>query len=93
MKLILILAGTSTSKIVVFGAQKTRTNALKSRCSQNESLFGADFGPEAYLIHFSWKMTVNIDHYRAMLNAFLFKKFKRRILATLGSNRTALRFT
>ena len=45
MKLILILAGTNTSKIVAFGAQKTRTHALKSR--QNGSLLGADFGPEA----------------------------------------------
>ena len=47
MKLILILAGMLTSKIVVFGAQKTRTHTLKSRRTQNESLFGADFGPEA----------------------------------------------
>ena len=45
MKLILILAGMKTSKIVAFGAQKTRT--LKSRRTLNESLFGADFGPEA----------------------------------------------
>ena len=35
------------SKIVAFGAQKTRTYTLKSRRTQNESLFGADFGPEA----------------------------------------------
>ena len=47
MKLILILAGMYTSKIVAFGAQKTHTNTLKSRRSQKESLFGADFGPEA----------------------------------------------
>ena len=48
MKLILILAGMSTSKIVAFGAQKTRTHTrtLKSRRTQTESLFGADFGPE-----------------------------------------------
>ena len=43
MKLILILAG----KIVAFGAQKTRTYTLKSRRTQNESLFVADFGPES----------------------------------------------
>ena len=47
MKLILNLAGMSTSKIDAFGAQKTRTYTLKSRCNQNESLFGTDFGPEA----------------------------------------------
>ena len=47
MKFILILAGTSTSKIVAFAAQKSRTHTLKSRRIQSESLFGADFGPEA----------------------------------------------
>ena len=33
--------------ILIFGAQKTRTYTLKSRRTQNESLFGADFSPEA----------------------------------------------
>ena len=47
MKLILILAGIYTSKIIAFGAQKTRTHTLKSRRTQNESLFSADFDPEA----------------------------------------------
>ena len=49
MKVILILAGMQTSKIVTFGVQKTRTHTLKSRRTQNESLFGSlsDFGPEA----------------------------------------------
>ena len=47
MKLILILAGMETSKIVALEAQKTRTLTLKSRRIQNELLFGADFGPEA----------------------------------------------
>ena len=48
MKLILILAGRQASKIVAFGAQKTRTQTLKSRSTQNELLFGGvDFGPEA----------------------------------------------
>ena len=47
MKLILILAGMQTSKIVAFGAQKTSTHTLKSRRAQNESLFCADFGPVA----------------------------------------------
>ena len=44
MKLTLILATMQTSKIVAFGAQKTRSHTLKT---QNESLFGADFDPEA----------------------------------------------
>ena len=57
MKLILILAGMKTTKIVEFGAQKTRTYTLKSRRTQNESLFGANFGPEAQLGHFSSKMS------------------------------------
>ena len=35
------------AQIVAFGAQKTRTHTLKSRRTQNESLFGAYFGPEA----------------------------------------------
>ena len=56
------------SKIVAFGAQKTRTHALKSRRTQNESLFGTDFGPEALLI--------NGDRFRPMLNEFLFTKIK-----------------
>ena len=34
-------------KIVALGAQKTRTHTLKIRCTQNESLLGADFRPEA----------------------------------------------
>ena len=36
-----------TSKIVAFGAQKTRTRTLKNRSTQNESMSGAAFGPEA----------------------------------------------
>ena len=47
MKLILILADMQTSKIAAYGAQKTRTHTLKGRHTQNESLFAADFGPEA----------------------------------------------
>ena len=45
IKLILIFSGMYTSKIIAFGAQKTRTHTLKSRHTQNE--VGADFGPEA----------------------------------------------
>ena len=33
-------------KIVAFGTQKTRTHTLKSRRTQKDSLFGADFCPE-----------------------------------------------
>ena len=48
MKLILILASMYVvRKIVAFVAQKTRMHTLKSRSIQNESLFGADFGPDA----------------------------------------------
>ena len=43
MKLILLLAGMQTSKIVVFGVQKTHTHTLKSRRFQNESLLDADW--------------------------------------------------
>ena len=46
MPLILILASMQTSKIVTFGVQNTRTQTLKSRRTQNKSLFGADFDPE-----------------------------------------------
>ena len=35
-----------TSKIVAFGAQKSSTHIFKSRRTQNEALFDADFGPE-----------------------------------------------
>ena len=49
MKLILILAGMYTSKNVALEAltQNTRSHILKRRRTQNVSLFGADFGPEA----------------------------------------------
>ena len=35
--------GEYTSKIVVFGAQKTLTHTLKRRRTHNEPVFGADF--------------------------------------------------
>ena len=41
------LGGYKQAKFVAFGALKTRTHTLKSRRTQNKSLFGADFGPEA----------------------------------------------
>ena len=34
-------------KLILIFALKTRTHTLKSRRTQNESMFGADFGPEA----------------------------------------------
>ena len=95
MKLILVLAG----KIVALGTQKTRTNTLKSRCTQSESLFGADFGPETQLGHFSsimskerllQSMAIVIGPY---WTNFCSKKLKRRILTTFGFNRTALSIT
>ena len=39
------IGGYVNSIIVSFGIQKTRTHTLKSRRTQNESLFGAAFGP------------------------------------------------
>ena len=41
------VGGYVNKQIAEFGAQKTRTHTLKSWRPQNESLFGADFGPEA----------------------------------------------
>ena len=45
--IILILAAMETSKIVAFGTQITRTYTLKSQCTQNYLLFGANIRPEA----------------------------------------------
>ena len=45
------------NKIDPFGIQKTRTHTLESRRTQNESLFGVYFGPEAKLGNFSLKMS------------------------------------
>ena len=74
MKLILILAGMLTSKIVAFGTQKTRTHIWKSRRTQNESLYGADFSPFFCENEQGEPVTVNDDRYRVMLNEFLFTK-------------------
>ena len=70
-----------TSKIVAFEPHKTQTLTLKSQHTQSESLFGADFGPEAEG-HFSFEneqgkaVTVNGYCYRAKLNEFLFTKIE-----------------
>ena len=64
------------------GGQKTRTHTLKSRCTQNESLFGADFGTRGIIGTFFFEneqgeaLTVNGDRYRAVLNEFLFIKIE-----------------
>ena len=47
----------SISKNVAFGAQKIQTWSLRSWCTHNEWLFGADFGPVVSLGHFSSKMS------------------------------------
>ena len=46
---ILILADMfrKQAKLSLLGHKKTRTHTLNSRHTQNESLFGADIGPEA----------------------------------------------
>ena len=46
----------SISKIVAFGAQKIQTSSLRSRCTNNEWLFGVYFGTVASLGYFSSKM-------------------------------------
>ena len=67
-----------TSKI----AQKTRTHTLKYLRTQNESLFGANFGSRGLIGSLFFEneqgeaVTVNGDRYRAMLNEFLFTKFE-----------------
>ena len=77
MKLILILAGMSTSKIVAFWAQKTRTHTLKSRHTQNEPLFQCGIiGPFFFENEPREAVTVNGDRYRAMLNEFSFTKIE-----------------
>ena len=50
---------------------------MKSRRIQNESLFGADWaiiGPFFFENKQGVAVTVNFDHYRAILNEFLFTK-------------------
>ena len=77
MKLILILAGMETTKIVEFGAQITRTYTLKSRVS-----VWCGFCTRGILGLFVFEneegeaVTVNGDHYRALLNEFLFTKIE-----------------
>ena len=69
MKLILILAGMYKQNCRIW-AQNTRRHTLKMRGSQNESLFGANFGiigPFFLENGQGEAVTVNDDRYRAML--------------------------
>ena len=65
-------------------------HTLKSRRTQNEPLFGADFNLEGHLIGpFFFEneqreaVTVNEDRYRAMLNEFLFKKIEEKDIGNI----------
>ena len=49
---------------------------MKGRHTQNESLFGADFGPFFFENEQGEAVTVNGDRYRAMLNELLSTKFE-----------------
>ena len=56
-------------------------HTLQSRCTQNESLFGANYKLEAQRRFFfenkqAEAVTVNADRYWAMLNEFLFTKIE-----------------
>ena len=60
-----------------FGAQKTSKHTLKSRSTQNESLFGANFGIIGSFFFGNKQgetVAVNGDRYRVMLKEFLFTK-------------------
>ena len=71
-----------TSKIISFGAQKTRTHTLKSRRNQNESMFGGELRSRGIIGQFFFEneqreaFTVNGDCYRTMLTEFLFSKIE-----------------
>ena len=82
------------SQIVAFGAQKIRTSPLRSRCSYNEWLFGADFGTVASLGHFSSKMSKE-SPLQSMASVtvpcstnFCFQKLKRMTWTTFDFNNT-----
>ena len=77
------------AKLSHLGHRKPARHALKSQRTQIDSLFGADFGPEAYLGHFFFEneqgetVTVNGDRYWAILNEFLFIKI---VEENIGNN-------
>ena len=57
---------------------------MKSRRTQNESLFGADFSPEAFFENEQGEaVTVNGDRYLAMLNEFLFTKIEEQDIGNI----------
>ena len=86
MKFILNLEGMYTSKIVAFRAQNTRTLTLKSRRTQNKRVtVWCEFWSRGIIGHFLRKWNVIGPCYS--------QKLKRRILATISFNRTALRAT
>ena len=79
----------SITKIVAFGAQKIQSASLRSRCTYNEWLFGADIGKVASIGHFSSKMIKELP-LRSMASVtmlcstnFCFQKLKR---MTFGFN-------
>ena len=83
----------SISTIAAFGAQKIHTS-LRSQCTHNELLLGADCGTVASLGHFSSKR-VKESTLRSMASVtvpcstdFCFQKLKRKTWTTFGFNRT-----
>ena len=69
---------------------------MKSRRTQNESLFGADFGPEHNWAIFienelGEAVTVNGDRYWAMLNEFLFTKIEAEDIGNIWATLDVLR--
>ena len=84
---------------VPFRAQKTHTHTLKSLRTQNKSLFGVNFRPETKLCHFYSKMSKGRPLQSMVIligpcwTNFCSQKLNRRILATFGFNRMALRAT
>ena len=91
MKLILSLADMQTSKIVAFGAQKTRIHTLKCRCTQNESLFLADFVQSHNWVIFlrKWARRGRYSQWRSLSRNietnFCSQKLKRRILTIFAN--------
>ena len=80
----------SISKIVAFGAQKIQSSSLRSCCSHNEWLFGADFGTVTSLGHISTEMSKELP-LRSMASVtvpcstnFRFQKLKRMTWTTFG---------
>ena len=58
---------------------------MKSRRTQNESLFSADFliGPFLFENEQGEAVTVNGDRYRATLNEFLFTKIEEEVIGNI----------